>query len=312
MRIAVLGRTHWLINSADRAAAEGHGIALVATTPASSEYRAKEEEFAALARRHGAPFFNGPDINDPSFVAELNASGAEVGISVNWPTLVRDDACATLHYGILNAHAGDLPRFRGNACPNWAILNAETHIGLCVHTMVPEEIDAGPVFARARLPLNDETYIGDVYAWMDEVIPTLFARALANLTAPQFMPEDQAAGGIRPLRACPRRPEDGLIDWRESADRIARLVRASSRPFAGAFSFLEDGTRVVVWRARVASLDYDVLALPGQIIGRASADGVLVAAGQGVVEIEEAQVEGLNRRLPASNRYRLTRLGSAT
>lgn len=306
LRIAILGRTHWLIEAAERLCGAGHEITLVATAPAEATYRAAPEDFRAIAARAGAAFLDGADINAASTLAVLREARADIAVSVNWPQLIRADACAAFPLGILNAHAGDLPRYRGNACPNWAILNGETHLGLCVHAMDPDAVDAGPIFARDRLALTDETYITDVYAWLDDAVPALFVEAVNHAADTTFTPEDQALSPVRPLRSHPRRPEDGLIDWSASAEAICRLVRASSRPFAGAFTRLEAARRVTVWRARPAQLDYDLLAVPGQILGRGPGGGVLVACGVGAIEIEEAQLDD-GSALPAANRYRFTR-----
>jgi methionyl-tRNA formyltransferase len=304
MRVAVLGRTHFLLDSAELIARQGHSISLVGTAAAAPEYRVREADFESFANRHGAPFYDAPDVNDAFFVDALAASGADVAISVNWPTLIRRPACTTPRFGILNAHAGDLPRYRGNACPNWAILNDERHVGLCVHAMDPDALDAGPIYARDWLDLSPDVYIGDVYAWLDRSIPALFSRAVENLARPGFEPEAQSAASARPLRSYPRRPEDGLIDWKRDADSILRLVRASSRPFAGAFSYLEGKERIVIWRARLAKMDHDVVAVPGQILGRSDKGLPLIACQSGVIEVEESQ-SASGRPLPGANRYRL-------
>jgi len=304
MRVAILGRTHWLLASAEVVAAQGHAIALVATAQAAPEYRVREADFAAFAQAHSAPFFVSPDVNGADFVNALCVAKADIAISVNWPTLIRREACESIRLGILNAHAGDLPRYRGNACPNWAILNGEPHAGLCVHAMNPDALDAGPVYARDHFNLDPSVYIADIYAWLDQSIPRLFAKAIANLDRPGFVPEDQASTGVRPLRTHPRRPEDGQIDWRSDAVAVARLIRASSRPFAGAFTHLEGEERVVIWRASVADLDHDVAAVPGQILGRSANGNPLVACGTGVLEIEEGACAS-GRPIPGANRYRL-------
>lgn len=310
MRVSVLGRTHLLLASAELIAAQGHTIALVATAQAAPEYRVREAEFAAFAHRHDAPFFDSPDVNSLEFVAALRVAAADIAISVNWPTLIREEACQSVRFGILNAHAGDLPRYRGNACPNWAILNDEPHIGLCIHAMDPAALDSGPIYARAKFDLAPDTYIADVNAWLDRTIPPLFVQAIASAAQPGFVPEDQSSSKLRPLRTHPRRPEDARIDWRCDAAAIVRLVRASSRPFAGAFTFLERKERVTIWRARVAQMDHDVIAVPGQIIGRNEQGQPLVTCGTGVIAIEEGEcVSG--RTIPGANRYRFATEDSA-
>lgn len=303
MRVAILGRTHWLLASAKLIAVQGHTIALVATAKAAPEYLAREADFAAFAESHSAPFFASPDINGAEFVTALRAADADIAISVNWPTLIRKEACESTRFGILNAHAGDLPRYRGNACPNWAILNGEPYVGLCIHAMDPKALDAGPIYARARFDLAPDVYIADVYAWLDRTIPPLFTQAVANAGQPGFVPEDQTSSVARPLRTHPRRPEDGRINWHCDAAAIIRLVRASSRPFSGAFTHLEGKERVVIWRASVATLDHDVVAVPGQILGRTANGHSLVACGTGIVAIEEGECAS-GRPIPGANRYR--------
>jgi methionyl-tRNA formyltransferase len=71
-----------------------------------------------MARQSGASFHLNPEVNEAVFVRALAESGAQAGVSINWPTLMSADTCAAVPIGILNAHAGDLPRYRGNACPN--------------------------------------------------------------------------------------------------------------------------------------------------------------------------------------------------
>lgn len=306
MRVAILGRTHWLLDAARAIAAAGHEIVLVCSAASQPEYRAKEHDFEAFASENGAPYLFATRAQDGEIPDMIAQSAAEIAISINWPRILGTDVCDLPAHGVLNAHCGDLPRYRGNACPNWAIINGEQRIGLCVHRMVAGEVDAGPIFARDFLELGERTTIADVYRWLDEAIPRQFVRALANLGTPDFEPEDQTALQVRPLRCHPRRPEDGEIDWEMGAEEIDRLVRASGNPFAGAFSWLEGKERVIIWSAQPHELDHDLLAVPGQIIGSGPEDGVLVACGRGVIELLECELPN-GRRLPAGNSYRLKR-----
>ena len=304
MRIAILGRTRWLLDTAAALVAAGHRLVIVATAEAAPEYGVDPDDFAALAVSQGAPFYRSPDANDPDFVSSLQASGADVAVSINWPMILGREVCEALPHGILNAHAGDLPRYRGNACPNWAIINGETQIGLCAHRMEPGIVDSGPIFARRFLHISEDTYIADVYAWMNYAVPELLLEAVSRMSDGDFVPEPQEGSRVRPLRCYPRRPEDGRIDWSHDATSINRLVRASSRPFRGAYTWLEGKTSVTIWRARLGEHHHDVLAVPGQIMGRGANGGILIACGTGTIEIEEAEMAD-GSRLPAANRHRL-------
>lgn len=293
MKFAALGRGQWMLETIFRAVERGHECVLIGTCRSAPEYRAKEADFERLARKIGCPFFDDARINEPQQLRLAASSGAEIALSVNWLTVIGAEAIAAFPLGILNAHAGDLPRYRGNACPNWAILNGEPRIGLTVHLMEPEKIDAGPIVRKAYFDVGEETYIGDVYRWLDDAIPRLLVEAMEMLGSGRAEPIRQPEDESLILRCYPRRPEDGRIDWRLSATALQRLVRASSRPFAGAFAYLEDGRRVTIWRASVWRHPGRFCAVPGQVMLR-TAGLPVIACGEGCLRLDEVEIEGLD------------------
>ncbi len=233
-------------------------------------------------------------------------SGASVAISVNWPTLIGRRMLEVFQFGVINAHAGDLPRFRGNATPNWAILAEEERIVLTLHRMV-EHLDAGPILAQRAFPLTDSTYVGDVYRFLEENIPELFVSVLDSLQAGSLVEKEQPEDASQSLRCYPRQRRDGELDWSRAAEDLARLVRASSEPFAGAYSFL-GSDKVVVWRAHPEVLKYPYLGVPGQVVQvRRPAGEVVVLTGEGVLVLEEIEMPG-SRRTPAADKIRSTRV----
>ncbi len=300
----MLGRTHWLLDAGKALADAGHEIVLVATAAAAPEYFADAHDFEVAAASWSATFANGIDINSDAGIELLESCAADVAVSVNWPSLIKAGAIAACGRGIMNGHLGDLPKYRGNACPNWAIINGEDRIGLAIHFMDADEVDAGPVLYRRYMDIDESTYIMDVYEWLDSVNAATWCAAVDNLLDPQFDPQPQDVDGIRALRCHPRRPSDGLIDWEMSATDICRLVRASSRPFDGAFSYIEGKKKITIWRASPVELTYDILAVPGQVMSSPQG-GAMVSCGEGVLRLEEVEVAG-DEALPASNRIRLT------
>jgi methionyl-tRNA formyltransferase len=204
-----------------------------------------------------------------------------------------EDVIGSFPLGVVNAHAGDLPRYRGNACPNWAILNGEKRIGLCVHMMTPDEVDAGPVVARDYLPVDDETYIGDVYEWLDKRIPLLLSESVSALLQGSATPVPQPSNPQAGLRCYPRKPEDARIVWREPASAILRLIRASSRPFEGAFAQTADARRVTIWRASAFVHAGPFCAVPGQIMLR-TPQGPVIACGDGGILLTSFELDGLS------------------
>lgn len=291
MRVAVIGRTKALIDAAHRLAERGHQIGIVWTSPHDGYYaESSAADFDMLARAVDADFVSNAGIGRSESIARLRASCCDVAVSVNWLTVLSADVIGAFPRGVLNAHAGDLPRFRGNAVVNWAILNGEPHVGLCVHQMVPE-LDAGPVYGRRRFPLGPDTYVGEVWRWIDATIPQMFAETVDSLATGTFEPEPQSTDPRHTLRAYPRRPEDARIDWTRPALEIYRLVRANSRPYDGAFTTLEGQTNVRIWRAAPTPHHGAFLAVPGQVCFRIDNDPV-VACGDGMLRLTEIGIEG--------------------
>ncbi len=303
IRFAALGRTETLLDSARAAVAHGHELALVGTAPAAPEYSVGPDHFAAFARQVGAAYFCDPAINRPKYVEMAEQSGAAVAISVNWPTLIGSAMLDRFRHGVVNAHAGDLPRFRGNATPNWAILAGEQRMVLSIHRMV-ERLDAGPILAQRALPLTDQTYVGDVYRFLSHAVPELFVEVLDGLERSTLVAREQPDDPALSLRCFPRQPRDGELQWSQPAPDLARLVRASAEPFAGAYSFL-DSNKVAVWRAHPERLAYPYLGVPGQVVEIRTGD-VVVLAGDGVLVLEEVETSSAGRTA-AAEQIRSTR-----
>jgi len=286
MRVGILGRTGTLLESAKTIVASGHQIVFIVTCKAEPFYEKKEVDFKSYAEELQVPFFNTLDlISHADIIKKLKA---DICISINWLTIIENSFLSIFPYGVINAHAGDLPRYKGNACPNWAILNFENKIGLSIHKMI-EELDSGPYVLKRFFEINETTYITDVYKWIESSIPTMFAEALDLIPLQGFFEQDTF---VKTLRTYPRKPLDSRIIWAESNRVVLANIRASSHPFDGAFCFLNDvKTRVVIYRATQYEVDFDYLAIPGQVCFSASGYPI-IATGDGLIAIEECLIEG--------------------
>lgn len=287
MRVGLIGRTHWLLDTAHLVLERGHEIGFICTAPSSPETRAGVPEFQAFAETHGIPFFAEPRISGLDLTAD-------VCLSVNWVTVLRQPFLERFPHGVFNAHPGDLPRFRGNACLNWAILAGEDEAVLTVHRMV-EELDAGPIALKRRRPIASEDDIATLYAWLDEEIPAGLIETLDRLAKGtlDLRPQDPS---IRAMRVYPRKPQDSRVDWSDTAERILRLVRASTSPFGGALTRLESGEEIAIHRARVHIPDHDFLAVPGQVCFAVGGNPV-IATGDGMLELVELVDDGPAKQL---------------
>lgn len=305
MKVAVLGRTRMLSSAARALHEHGHTVVLVAV-PDGPRDAADTSVFRELAQELSCPFLAASDLGAPQALATMARTGAEVGVSVNWTTLVPPQALQLFTHGVLNAHAGDLPRFRGNATIAWAILAGERRVVLTVHQM-DEGLDSGPVLGKRSCPLDEATYVGDVYAWCEQTVPEMFVEVLDGLADGTLAPVAQPECDGAELRCFPRTPADGWIEWSQDAAALARLVRASAEPFEGAYTAL-GSDRLTIWRAHAEPLSFDHLGVPGQVVELRAATGeVAVLTGAGGLVLEWV---GLGERgpVPAAELLRSTRV----
>ena len=289
MKIAIIGRSELMFESIQLFRQAGHDIVCVITAKAAPEYTKNEWDFKSLSEELNVPFSISPTITS-EYDMLVNA-GAEVGVSVNYSGIIPETITSLFPLGILNAHGGDLPRYRGNACQAWAILNDEERVGLCIHRMIGGELDSGDIIARDYLPIDSTTKVTEIWNWMQSRIPALFVKAIDDLSADRrYVLEAQSKNPVDTLRCYPRIPDDGRISWTLDAHSVMRLINASNLPYSGAFCYLDD-KKIIIWDAEVGEHEGRFLAVPGQItfVG----DGVVhVACGRGLLYLHEIESGG--------------------
>jgi methionyl-tRNA formyltransferase len=297
MRIAVLGRTGMLLGAAKMLVEAGFCVPYIATAKASDFYVIGEKDYERFAHSIGAQFHYGARLDDADTLASIRAANCEIGISMNWPTIMSATARSCFRQGVFNAHPGELPRYRGNACPNWAILHGERRIAVCIHLM-EEELDAGPVAIRKYLNLSDSDDIGVIYDWLDRVVPAAFLELARLANDGTLTLTEQSRDPSDALRCYPRRPEDSRIDWRQDSERIHRLIKASSRPMLGAFTYLEGKRIVRIWKAQRWTSLVPFLGVSGQIAGQIEGDP-LVITGDAMLRLTEVEIDDGPSRIDA-------------
>lgn len=294
MNIAIIGRTGPLYDAACRLMEAGHRICSVVTWKAQPEYTRKEEDFEALASSLDCPFFITSDITDSNVVASLQ--DADIGVSINWISIIPQSVIDVFSIGILNTHSGDLPAYRGNACPNWAIINGEPQVTLSCHLMEGDKLDCGRIIAQKHFSIEANTYIADVLDWSDTTIPELVNSSVTALNEdPEYTLKYADVHDKDSLRCFPRCPEDSYIDWNAPIKNTDRLIRASSTPFQGAYTYIvEDGKlrRLHILKASVHSTTLKDHAVAGQILQIDEINGtILVKCGSGVLRIESCRID---------------------
>ena len=301
MKIGIIGRGQWTYETAKILLQKGYEIPVIITAKAPEEYPVKEQDFEKLAKEIKAKYLCTAKIKSQEALDLLNSvDEMDICVSVNYSGVIPDEIINKFKIGILNAHGGDLPKYRGNACQAWAIINGEEKIGICIHKMIGGELDSGDIIGKKYMPININTRLKEVYDWFDEVIPSMFLEAVEQLkTNPNYCTETQSKDPKDALRCYPRMPEDGAIDWSKSNIEIVRLINASSEPYAGAFCEY-DGKKLTLWRAHIQEDEEIYVGIKGQVSRINHESGEIdVICGTGKITISEIELEK-NRTKPTT------------
>tara|TARA_Y100001958_G_scaffold82898_1_gene56138 strand:- start:16921 stop:17853 length:933 start_codon:yes stop_codon:yes gene_type:complete len=295
MKIAIIGRSELLYETAKLLIKKDYQIPLIITNKSAPEYKIKEKDFKNLAKKINAKFLQTAKINTSEITDKINSLGIiDIAISINYSGIISDNVIKLFKNGVLNAHGGDLPRYRGNACQAWAIINGEEKVGLCIHKMIGGELDSGDIISKVYYPININTRVGEIYQWMEKEIPKLMLKSINKLSNPSFKAEKQSTKSEDIFRTYPRNPDDGKIDWKQDANKILRLINASSEPFSGAFS-LYNNEKIIIWRAKLLIDKENYSAIPGQISKiNKNTGSIEVITGNGKIKIIE--IEFKNQR----------------
>jgi methionyl-tRNA formyltransferase len=244
-----------------------------------------------LARARGVEVIQPLRVRSGVLAERVRAAEADVALVVAYGRILPAAVLDAPRVGCLNIHASLLPRWRGAAPVQWAIVEGDSETGVSLMQM-DEGMDTGPVLASASISIGpDET--------AEELSPRLstlgadlvrrdLPRALDGALVPQ--PQDHSRATMAPLLG----KEDGRLDWSEAARRVHDRVRGLT-PWPGAFTTLREARVKVLSTRCLGGAKVDVS--PGTILG-VDADGVDVACGEGAVHVLELQAEG-KRRLPA-------------
>jgi methionyl-tRNA formyltransferase len=170
MKIILIGRTNWLIDTAKLLVNNGHQIIGIITSRSNLESTINEDDIKNYADLINAKFVYDPKITADKLMSEFDFEQIDIGLSVNYTGIISGDVLNLFKHGVLNAHGGDLPRYRGNACQAWAIINGETNIGICVHKMIGNELDSGKIISRKYVDITIDTRIGQVYKVFDDEV----------------------------------------------------------------------------------------------------------------------------------------------
>jgi methionyl-tRNA formyltransferase len=245
--------------------------------------RSGQCSFEEVAAELGADLVETRDVNSEETLAAVRALEPELIFVVGWSQLVREPLIGLAREGVFGMHPTLLPRHRGRAPIPWAILTGLARTGVTLFEIVDATADSGAIVGQVALDIAP-----------DETATTLFDRLnaahvdLIRECVPQILAGTAPRVRQDPKRASswPKRvPADGIIDWETRAPYLYDWVRAQTRPYPGAFTYLGDD-KVVVWRARPVELAEPA---PAGTIVAERPEGPVVACGEGGLVLEEVE-----------------------
>lgn len=299
MRVLFYGTPDFAVPSLMALVGEGFDVAGVVTRPDQPTGRHRSTatpspvKLAAFAEE--IPVFEPARPNDDDFIAQMRALAPDIGVVVAYGHILKPALLAVPRLGSFNVHASLLPKLRGAAPIERAILEGLTETGVSIMQM-EAGLDTGPVLHAARTPIADDETGGELRVRLAEIGALALIEALTLLDeagiAPQ--PQDHAQATQAPKLT----REEERIDWRLEADTVARKIRAFD-PKPGAWTMIRDKS-VKVFGARSrreargeSGLETAGERTPGTVL--AAGDALTIACGDGSIEVLDVQPAGKAR-----------------
>jgi methionyl-tRNA formyltransferase len=286
MRVVFLGTPAFAVPSLERLAAR-HLVAAVVTQPDRPRGRGRESAPPPVkesAVRLGLPVYQPERVRRPEAVEYLRSLAAEIMVVVGYGQIIPQAVIDLAPRGIVNVHASLLPKYRGAAPIQWAIVNGETVTG--VTTMqIDAGLDTGDILFKAETAIEPEENAIELSERLGELGAHLLVLTLRGLEAGSITPVKQnpAQATYAPIL----NKEDGLIDWRDNARDIHNRVRGF-QPWPGAYTHFR-GQILHIWKS---SWSGSLSGSPGQFV---KLKPPIVSCGAGSLELVEVQLEGRKR-----------------
>lgn len=290
MKVIFMGTPDFAVGTLKSLIASEHEVTAVVTQPDKPKGRGKAMQFPPVkevAVEAGIPVLQPRRVREPETVEAIRNIEADVIVVVAFGQIIPKEILTMKKYGCINVHASLLPKYRGAAPIQWAVIDGEKESGVTTMQM-DEGLDTGDMLLKAVVPLEKEETGGSLFDKLSSTGAGLLLETLAGLEKGTILPEKQ--GESPTAYAKMLKKEMGLIDWTKSAEELERLVRGLN-PWPSAYSHL-NGKTLKIWQAEVEERDSENE--PGTVVC-VSKDGFGVQTGKGILKIRELQLEGKKR-----------------
>lgn len=298
MKIVFFGTPEFAVESLRALVDNGYDVAAVVTMPDKTGGRGHkviESDVKKYAVEQGLPVLQPEKLRDPEFIATLKDINADLFIVIAF-RMMPEVVWGMPRLGTFNLHGSLLPKYRGAAPINRAIMNGETKTGVTTF-FLNHEIDMGDIIDSRSIQIGENENVGSVYDRLMHLGADMVIETVKNIENGTLQSKPQPEGEFIPAPKIFK--EDCRIDWHRSARDVHNQVRGLS-PYPAAFTTMTDAADkkqdIKVFETRIAP-DMETLLNPGQVL----IDGkrLFAATSNGIVEILEVQPSG-KKRMPAS------------
>ena len=292
MRVVFMGTPDFSVPALERIATE-HEVVAVVTQKDKPKGRGMSVSYTPVkesALKLNIPVLQPDKVKEESFVDELKKLNPDVIVVIAFGQILSNDILTLPKYGCINVHASLLPKYRGAAPIQWAVIDGEEKSGVCTMKM-DEGLDTGDIIDVDEITLDPKETGGSLFDKLAKLGGELILKTLQNLEFGKatFIKQDDS----KSTYAKKMTKELGHIDFTKDAESIERLIRGLN-PWPSAFTYL-DGKVMKIWDADVV----DAGGVPGTVISE-DKDSFVIATGSKALKVNELQLEG-KKRMKASD-----------
>ncbi len=287
MKVIFMGTPDFSVGTLAALVEAGHEVVLAVTQPDKPKGRGKEMQYTPVkeyALEKGIPVYQPERVRRPECIEELKKYQADVCVVIAFGQILPKEILEMTPYGCINVHASLLPKYRGAAPIQWAIINGESVSGVTTMQM-DEGLDTGDMLEKVEVPLGDKITGGELHDLLAEAGAKLCVQTLEKLEKGELKPEKQGETPTAYARMLDKKL--GNIDWTRPAAEIERLIRGLN-PWPSAYTTWNEKT-MKIWDADV--VDTQKTAEPGTIT-EVTKQTFSVQTGDGVLQIKELQIPG--------------------
>lgn len=295
MRIVFIGTVDFSSHCLQQVIAQGGNVvALLTRAPHLVHYNTDYVDLSPLATTHHIPIYHIRNVNTPSTVDLIRSLMPDIIFVFGCSQLIPPEILDLAPYGCIGSHPALLPRNRGRHPLIWALIEELPESGLTFFYL-DNGVDSGDILWQRSFPITQEDDANTLYHKILELAKEAIAEFLPQLqsgTAPRTPQDHEQASYWRKRTA-----KDGEILWKKSARDCYNLIRALTRPYPGAHTFLNGTERVTIWKSRLRQASqHSSENLPGTLV-QTTSEGILILCGSGMLELLEWERESGKKNL---------------